>query len=102
MPNVQGNYRYIMTCVDSFTRFFVAFPLRNCGAKDATKCLISLINQHRVIPKVISSDRGTHFTGEVFRQACMALGINQRLHVAWRPQSSGLVERQHRTMKSAI
>ena len=30
------------------------------------------------------------------------MGIKQELHCPWRPQSSGNIERQHRTMKNAI
>ena len=58
--------------------------------------------RHRERPQIVSSDRGTHFTGEVYQEFCKFLGIKQELHCPWRPQSSGNIERQHRTMKNAI
>jgi len=58
--------------------------------------------RHRERPQIVSSDRGTHFTGEVYQNFCNFMGIKQELHCPWRPQSSGNIERQHRTMKNAI
>ena len=101
MPPANG-YRYILTMVCSFTRFVVAYPLRSCSASATAKCMIDFIAQFRKIPSVISSDRGTHFTGAVFRETLAGLNIAQKLHVAWRPQSSGVLERQHRTLKVAL
>ena len=58
--------------------------------------------RHRERPQIVSSDRGTHFTGEVYQNFCNFMGIKQELHCPWRPQSSGNIERQHRTMKNAL
>ena len=57
---------------------------------------------HRVIPKEVSSDRGTHFSSQLFVEFNKLFGSRQTLHTAYRPQSSGNLERAHRTMKSAL
>ena len=101
MPVSRG-YRYILTLIDSFSRFMRAYPLKSCSASDTSKCLVNFVSEFRVIPSCLSSDRGTHFNAETLRLTLAQLGIKQRLHVPWRPQSSGVLERAHRSMKDAI
>ena len=101
MPNSKGK-RYILTILDSFSRHFTAIPCARDRAIDAARGLYQFFLRHREIPHIVSSDRGTHFTGEVYRQFCNQMSITQELHCPWRPQSSGNIERQHRTMKNAL
>ena len=101
MPPSNG-YRYCLTVVDSFTRYLKVYPLRKNRACDTARELVNFITDFGKIPKVISSDRGTHFVGEVFKNLLQFLNIKQNLHCAWRPESSGLLERQHRTLKNAL
>ena len=50
----------------------------------------------------LQSDNGTSFTSKVTQRVSKALGITYYLHCAWRPQSSGKVERANQFLKSAI
>ena len=101
MPQSKGK-RYILTMLDSYSRFFMAVPCARDRAIDAARGLYLMFLRHRERPQIVSSDRGTHFTGEVYQNFCNYMGIKQELHCPWRPQSSGNIERQHRTMKNAI
>ena len=53
------------------------------------------------LPKSLQSDNGTSFISKVTQRVSKALGITY-LHCAWRPQSSGKVERVNQFLKSAI
>ena len=101
MPQCRGK-RYILTILDSFSRYFMAIPFAHDRAIDAARGLYQLYLQHREKPVIVSSDRGTHFTGAVFQEYCKLMDIDSKLHTPWRPQSSGNIERQHRTMKNSI
>ena len=101
MPKEFG-YRYCMTMIDSMTRYLTVYPLRGCGAAEAAECVNDYIWQHGTPIEKISTDRGCHFIGSEFQQALKAYNIQHQLHVSWRPQSSALVERCHRTLKSMI
>ena len=62
---------------------------------------------HEIIPrfrlhKSLQSDNGTSFTSKVTQGALKALDIIYYLHCAWRPQSSGKVERANQFLKSEI
>ena len=101
MPPCKGK-RFLLTIVDSFSRYFMAIPFAQDRAIDAARGLYQLYLQHREKPVIVSTDRGTHFTGEVFAEYSKLMDIKSELHCPWRPQSSGLVERQHRTLKNSI
>lgn len=50
----------------------------------------------------MNSDQGPTSSGRSKKHLCQALGIQQRLHITRHPQSSGLVERSNRTLKTAL
>ena len=54
------------------------------------------------IPKVIGSDNGPAFVAQVSQGLAIQLGIDWKLHCAYRPQSSGQVERMNRTLKETL
>ena len=62
---------------------------------------------HEIIPRFgpprsLQSDNGTLFTSKVTQGVSKALGITYYLHCAWRPQSSGKVERANQFLKLVI
>ncbi|CAD7667370.1 unnamed protein product [Nyctereutes procyonoides] len=54
------------------------------------------------LPKVIGSDNSPAFVSQVSQLVARLLGINWKLHCAYRPQSSGQVERMNRTIKETL
>ena len=54
------------------------------------------------LPRSLQSDNGTSFTSKVTQGVSKALGITYYFHCAWRPQSSGKVERANQFLKSVI
>lgn len=51
---------------------------------------------------MIGSDNGPAFTSQVSQGLASVLGANWKLHCAYRPQSSGQVERMNRTLKETL
>ena len=101
LPSVRG-FKYAMTLQCSLTRWIEVYPSQTNTAKDTAKFLCKFILKHGELPEIISSDRGTHFANSTMEQFCKQLGIDQKLHCSWRPQSSGGIERMHRTLKSSL
>uniref|UniRef100_K7F1K4 Gypsy retrotransposon integrase-like protein 1 n=1 Tax=Pelodiscus sinensis TaxID=13735 RepID=K7F1K4_PELSI len=102
LPKTSKGNLYCLVAVDPFTKWVEAIPTKNCSAKTTARVLLNDIFSRFGLPKVIDSDQGTHFTGEVTQQLCVALGIRQKFHIPGHPQSSGLVERTNRTLKTAL
>ena len=101
MPQVRG-LKCALTVLCPFTKWLEVFPLAQDTAYNTARCLARVVLKHRVIPQIISSDRGRHFTGAIFQEMCHHLGIKLNLHVSWRPQSTGCLERAHRTLKNSL
>ena len=101
MPPCRGK-RFLLTILDSFSRYFMAIPFAHDRAIDAARGLYQMYLTHREKPVIVSTDRGSHFCGEVFVEYCKLMDIKSELHCPWRPQSTGNLERQHRTLKNAI
>ena len=51
---------------------------------------------------VLTSDRGSQFTSALWTSVSQSLGIQLHRTTSYHPQSNGLVERFHRTLKTSI
>lgn len=101
LPRTRG-YRYLLVGVDTFSGWPEALPCRTNQAKETVKWLLREIIRRFGVPLGISSDRGPHFVASVVKDVSRPLGISWHLHTAWRPQSSGQVERMNQTLKGQI
>ena len=101
MPQSARGKRYMLTIMCNFSRYIHAIPTTHNRAKDAVEGLISFMLD-KGIPESIGSDRGVHFDNELFAELCAKLRIQHNLHLAYRPQSSGNLERAHRSLKNSL
>ena len=83
---------------DTLMGWIEGFPTQAEKAEEMVRKLLHEIILRFGMPKSLQSDNGTSFTSKVSK----ALGIMHHLHCAWRPQSSGKVERANQFLKSAI
>ncbi|CAK7293216.1 Pol polyprotein (Fragment) [Vulpes lagopus] len=79
-----------------------ASPTRRETAQVVVKKILEEIFPRFGLPKVIGSDNGPAFVSQVSQLVARLLGINWKLHCAYRPQSSGQVERMNRTIKETL
>ncbi|XP_058381354.1 LOW QUALITY PROTEIN: uncharacterized protein LOC131394103, partial [Diceros bicornis minor] len=100
-PARYGN-KYLLVFVDTFSGWVEAFPTRKETASVVAKKILEEILPRFGIPKVIGSDNGPAFVAQVSQGLASQLGINWKLHCAYRPQSSGQVERMNRTIKETL
>lgn len=87
--------------VDTSSGWVEAFPTKKTANVVAKKILEEIFPQFR-ISKVIGSDNGPAFVAQVSQGMARQLGIDWKLHCAYRPQSSGQVERMNRTIKETL
>lgn len=88
--------------VDTFSGWVEAFPTKGETAKIVAKIILEEIFPRFGIPKVIGSDNGPAFVAQVSQGVAKVLGVHWKLHCAYRPQSSGQVERMNRTLKETM
>ena len=59
------------------------------------------VSRHGV-PSTLTSDRGRQFVSDLWTKTASMLGTSTNTTTSYHPQANGLVERMHRTMKSAL
>ncbi|XP_028724137.1 uncharacterized protein LOC114692502 [Peromyscus leucopus] len=100
-PGLYG-YRYLLVFVDTFSGWIEAFPTKNETANVVTKKLLEEIFPRYGMPQILGSDNGPAFVSQVSQKVAKLLGVDWKLHCAYRPQSSGQVERANRTIKETL
>lgn len=100
-PGRYGN-KYLLVFIDTFSGWVEAFPTKTETALVVCKKILEEILPRFGIPKVLGSDNGPAFVAQVSQGLATQLGTDWKLHCAYRPQSSGQVERMNRTIKETL
>ena len=95
-------YRYLLTCVDRATRWIEATPLADISAATVAAAFMDVWVSRFGVPLHVVTDRGTQFESALFGQLAGMLGFHRLRTTAYHPKSNGMVERLHRTLKTAI
>lgn len=93
----RGN-KYLLNVTCAFTKWVECLPARNDTAETTAVLLINHVFSRWGLPLSVDSDRGTHFTATVMAELWKMLGVQAKLHISFRPQSSGQVERSNRSI----
>ena len=92
-------YRYILTCVDGFSKYAWAIPMKNKTAIEVTAAMNGILKQGRR-PKLLQTDCGKEFYNSQFRKLMSKYGINH--YSTYSTMKACLVERFNRTLKNVM
>lgn len=101
LPPSNG-FKYLLTVVDRFTRWPEAWPIENISAHAVARLLTTNWIARFGVPDTITTDQGRQFESELFRSLLNTFGIQHARTSPYHPQANGMVERFHRTLKSAL
>lgn len=101
LPPSRG-YSYLLTVVDRTTRWPEAFPLQGITAAECAQAFIAGWVARYGAPMEMTSDRGRQFVSALWSAMASSLGTALHQTTAYHPQSNGLVERLHRSLKAAL
>lgn len=101
LPSSQG-FTYILTMIDRTSRWPEACPLTSITTDACIRAFLSTWVSRFGVPAVLTSDRGAQFTSSVWTGVCESLGITCSRTTSFHPQSNGMIERFHRTLKAAL
>ena len=97
LPYSDG-FKYLLTCVDRFTRWLEAIPLVDNKAETVANALFRGWISRFGTPATITTDWGVQFESRLWDN----YGIIRNCTMSYHPQSNGMVKRFHRQLKAAI
>ena len=100
LPYSNG-YKYLFTAIDRSTSWPEAIPMQDATATSCVSALLSWISRFG-IPEHITSDRGTPFTSQMWSSLAKLLGTTPHHTTSYHPESNGIIERFHRSLKASL
>ena len=97
----RGN-RFILVCIDSFSRFAEACAIPDKTAATVAQALVAQIFTRHGTPISLMSDLGREFQNAIMDEICRLLEVERLRTTAYKPSTNGAVERLNRTMNSMI
>jgi len=94
--------RYLLTMIDRASRWMEASPMGDISAETVATTFMETWISRFGVPLYVITDRGTQFEAELFSQLSAVVGFHRLRSAAYHPQTNGMVERLHRTLKSSI
>ena len=89
----KNGFRYVLICIDHFTSWVEAAPLRGITAKEVIQVFFQLVISRHGCPEIILSDRGSQFTSDQFQKLCKHFNIVSHVTTAHHQQANGKTEK---------
>lgn len=102
LPISKDGHRYVLTFIDRFSRWPEVAPLKSITAKDVALKIVETWISRFGVPHKITTDRGVQFEAALFKELLELLGTEHVKTVPYNPRANGLIERFHRTIKTAL
>lgn len=99
---INKSYRYCLTMIDRYSRWPEAAPLTEISAEAVATAFYETWISRFGAPQIVTTDQGTQFEAELFRRLTDLLGCNRTRTSPYHPASNGMIERWHRTLKTAL
>jgi len=96
--DVNDNYRWLLTCVCTFSKYLVAVPMKNKEAATVAKHLVRDVFKIPGPPKILQSDNGKEFVADIIKNVCNILNVKIMHGRPRHPQSQGQIERLNQTI----
>jgi len=98
----QWGFQYILSVVDSATRYLWLLPIRHKTAECVAATLFDEVISRVSVPSAILTDRGGEFLGEVVECLLKRLGISHLKTSAYHPETDAKCERIHLSIHNMI
>ncbi len=102
LPIIREGNRYIVVAMDYFSRWPEARSLKTANADMVATFLYEEIICRFGAPRILQSDRRTHFVNELIQRLTKRFKVKHSLSSPYHSQSNGLVERFNKTLCEGI
>ena len=101
-PRSSRGNEFMITVVDSFSKWAEAYPVRVHTAPVVARVLMQNFFSRFGMPKRLLTDQGREFESELFSELCKRMEIDKVRTSPYHPACNGGVERFHRTLNSML
>jgi len=98
----QRGFQYILSVIDSATRYLWLLPIRHKTAECVAATLFDEVISRVSVPSTILTDQGSEFMAEVVECLLRRLGISDIRMSAYHPQTDAKCERVHFSVHNII
>ena len=99
---VSNGFKYICVCIEAFSQWVVAVPIRDKTATAVAKVLVKDVITKYGIFQSLLSDNGGEFINALVQDLCKLLHIDQLRITSYRPSGNGRCEIMNRTLHALL
>ena len=97
----DGN-SYILVCVDLYTSWIEALPLKTITSAEVGEAFFNLIISRHTCPETVITDQGRQLVSKEFEKLLSGFGIKHRTSSAYHHQTNGKVERFNKFIENGL
>jgi len=101
-PQTPRGSKYILTCVDSFSKWAESFALPNREARTVARILVEQVFCRLGTPVALLTDNAGELEGRLMQEICQLLEIDKQRTRFYRPETNSVAERFHATLNSTM
>ena len=102
LPETPRGNNYILTIIDCFPRYAIAISLPDQSSSVTISAIIGNLITVYGTPRSILTEQGRNFESSEFLEFCTLFRIHKLRTTSYHPQSNGVCERFHQTLKSGL
>jgi len=100
IASANHNYKYLLVCIDVFSRFLYTFPMKNKDSNTVKDCMYDCIKETH--PQIINCDNGSEFINKSFKKLMKDNNIKVHYVDVKEHHKLGIVDRVIRTLREKI
>ena len=101
LPSNKG-CSYLFTMIDRFTRWPEVVPIMDIKAETIANAFMMGWVARFGAPEAVVTDRGSQFESALFNKVLDLIGCKRKRTTSYNARANGLIERFHRSLKSAL
>lgn len=98
----SNGFVYCLTIIDRFSRWPEAIPMVDITAQNVANVFYNNLVAHFGAPRILTTDQGVQFESQLFTALLKFISCKRTRTAAYHPASNGIIERWHRSFKTAI